>query len=318
MRAYQEELERYKQTENYQKYQIYLEAFNHRRQSMGNRRPSDGTVQFGRWIPSDTNAPLAAAPASLTPQLPSLTQQDPNGDQEMDLDIYEHGLEGQPHDATSPVKCGMSEVRAISKALGINPHTLRVAAYPSEEVTTKAIEDFLGGTGSLIYLWDREGANSLIKAVYDSQNDGAPIHAAEVFAMAAVGSYCDGDLGISYHRERFLEFFICLMSLPSAMCDLRRMRLFACLAICRFTNNVLSARKLMRELPRFSRPRDDRLTARSGGAQHWKANVHLALLSYRAYGGGTSVLVEHLSKHSFPGKVRTVSSCLVVAILTFV
>jgi hypothetical protein len=250
MRAYQEELERYKHTENYQKYQIYLEAFNHRRQSVvGNRQPLDATVQFGSRIPPNTNAPFASAPASLTPQLPSLLPEDPNGPQEMDLDIYEHGLEGQPHDATSPVKCGVAEVRDISKALGINPHTLRVAAYPSEEITTKAIDDFMGGTGTLIYLWDREGANSLIKAVYDPQNDGAQIQAAEVFAMAAVGSYCDGDLGVSHHRERFLEFFICLMSLPSAVCDLRRMRLFSCLAICRFTNNVVSARKLMCELP---------------------------------------------------------------------
>ena len=242
-RSYQEALERYKYTENYQTYQIYLEAFTQRQGS-----PTTRTIP-------ETKARSISDPAPFT-----LQQEDPDGDQEMILDAYDFGLEGQPHDATSPVKCGMTEVRVVSRALGVNPHLMRVAAYPSEDATTNAVEDFLNGTGALIYLWDREEAVAITKSVYHPQNDDTPLHATEVFAMAAVGSYCDGETGKSFYQERFLEFFLCLLSSPSAMCDLRRMRLFACLAICRFTNNVLSARTLMCELLNNLKYIHDRLT----------------------------------------------------------
>jgi hypothetical protein len=139
----------------------------------------------------------------------------------------------------------MAEVRNILTAQGINPDWIRVAAYPTEEVTTRAVEDFLNGTGSLLHLWDQEEAMALTKSVYHSQNDGTSVQATEVFAMAAVGSYCDGQRGESFSRERFLEFFLYSLSSTSAISELRYMRLFGCLAIIRFSNNVRSARELI-------------------------------------------------------------------------
>jgi len=234
MQSYQEKLELYMQTEDYQRHQIYLEAFNHRRQSLGI------TIRPG------TNAPYISDPAPIAPQPVASDEKDSDGDQEMILDTYDFGPEGQLHDSTSPVKSGMTEVRTVANALGINPHITRVAAYPTEDMTTKAVEDFLNGTGSLLYLWDRDEAFALIKSVYHPhKDDGTPVHATEVFAMATVGSYCDGKTGMRDYAERFLHFFMCLLSSHPAICDLQRMRLFVCLAIFRFTNNVQSARKLM-------------------------------------------------------------------------
>ena len=154
-------------------------------------------------------------------------------------------LEGQSQDMTSPVRSGMEEVRHISKALGVNPHLTRVAAFPREHLTTQAVEAFLHGTGSLLYFWDREEALGLVKSVYRPDRDTTPVYATEVFAMSAVGSYCDGEAHSMLLQKEFLSFLLYMLSSPSDMCDLRRMRLFACLAICRFTDSVESARRLL-------------------------------------------------------------------------
>ncbi len=232
---YQKELERYKQTENYQRYQIYLEAFKQQRHSPKIR------------ILPDSKAPSTSETAPSAPLPVRPEQEDLDDCQRMVFDPYDSGLEGQPHALTSPVKRGMAEVRDILTAQGIDPHLIRVAAYPIEDVTTKAVEDFLNGTGALLHLWDQEEAMALTKSVYHPQNGGPPVHATEVFAMAAVGSYCDGEMGGSFFREQFLEFFLYLLSSTSAISELHCMRLFGCLAIIRFANNVESARKLMCE-----------------------------------------------------------------------
>jgi len=167
----------------------------------------------------------------------------------MIFDPYGPGLEDQSHGATSPVQFGMVEVHNILTGQGINPHLIRVAPYPTEDVTTQAVEDFLNGTGTLLYLWEREEAMALTKSVYRPENDGTPVHATELFAMAAVGSCCDGERGKSFFPAQFLEHFLFLLSSTSAISELRCMRLFGCLAIIQFANNVESARNLICEPP---------------------------------------------------------------------
>jgi hypothetical protein len=139
----------------------------------------------------------------------------------------------------------MEEVRHISKALGINTHLTRVTAFPAEDMTTKAVEAFIHGTGSLLYLWNRNEGFDLVRSVYHPQRDSKPVYATEVFAMSAVGSCCDGDVHTTLFRDRLLHLFLCMLSSPSDMCDLRRMRLLACLATCRFTSSMESARRLI-------------------------------------------------------------------------
>ena len=140
----------------------------------------------------------------------------------------------------------MDEVRHILKALGINSHSIRVAALPPEDMTSKAVEAFLHGTGSLLYLWNQTEVSNLVRSVYHSQSDSKPADTTEVFAMSAVGSYCDGDAHTMLLQEKFLHLFLHMLVLHVDMSNLHRMRLFTCLAICRFTNSAESARRLMR------------------------------------------------------------------------
>ncbi|KAF2125851.1 hypothetical protein P153DRAFT_324148 [Dothidotthia symphoricarpi CBS 119687] len=233
LQEYKEEFMQYKQSENHQMYQTYLEKF---KQRLNNQEPTTSSVTKAA---STSQAVTSGSKHALQAQdRPEVTREDSSDTKYM-------GREGESQDTIPPVNSGMAEVRQVAKALGISLHHMRVNAYPSEESTTKAVESFLQGTGSLLYLWKRDEALSLVKSVYRSQPGSIPAHATEVFAMSAVGSYCDGEPHTSLSQETFLHFFLYMLSSPPEISNLSRMRLFACLAICRFTNSVESARSLM-------------------------------------------------------------------------
>jgi hypothetical protein len=162
----------------------------------------------------------------------------------------------------------MAEVRQIAQALGVDPQLTRVAAFPPEEATTQAVEAFIYGTGSLLSLWGQDEALNAVRSVYFPGTNSQPVSSIEVFAMSAVGSYCDSVGQEVLFREKFLHFFLYMLSSSSDITDLRCMRLFACLAICRFTNSVLSARRLMRKILTPFEFKIDRLTELSIGAWH--------------------------------------------------
>jgi hypothetical protein len=232
LQLYKAELDRYKLTENYQSYQRYLKQF-----KQGRSIPEPLTSSDDKTAPS-----LKSTFFSWLPELPDQKEFEAALLQSIDAEDPNPGAQSQ--DTISAIKYGIAEVRNVIKALGINFHSIRTSALPPENMTTTAVEAFLNGTGSLLYLWNREEALDLVRSIYHSGKDSTPLDATEVLAMAAVGSYCDGEASLLV-QEHFLDFFLCLLCIPSRMCDLRLMRLFACLAICRFTIDVESARRLM-------------------------------------------------------------------------
>jgi hypothetical protein len=222
LRDYKVELETYKQTEDYRGYQAYLEEFKQGQHSSKLKAPSYGKASL---IPKDQEE-IEAIPQDS-------------------FDTEDLCWESQPQDRAASIKSGMEEVHNILKSLGIHSHSTRVAAIPPKDITMKAVEAFLHGTGSLLYFWSQDEALDLIKSIYHPQGDSTPVHTTEVFAMSAVGSYCDGEAHTMLVQGKFLHSFLYMLSSPSNMSDLRRMRLFACLAICRFTNSTESARRLI-------------------------------------------------------------------------
>lgn len=242
LQAYKEEFERYKQTKNYQDYKTYLDEFDHRRRNLESTTPQDDQTSSTSELES-------------IGRLPSLGHEGSEATYEGGVDVSmgnqpsfdQFEVEDQFRDDISPVRLGMEEVRYILTSLGVNPHLIRASAFPPEDQTAMAVDDFIHGTGTLLYFWDQNEASNLVTSVYHPKTSLAPVHATEVFAMAAVGSFCDGKARPTEIQERFLHFFLSLLSSPSGTSDLRRMRLFACLAICRFMSSVESARRLMRK-----------------------------------------------------------------------
>jgi hypothetical protein len=233
LEEYKKELECYKQTEKYRSHQTYLDGFKER-----SHNPKPTTM-------SDNKASSTSELASFGPLTASEAQEEFKAARQESVDTDDIDMEGGTQNAALSDEDEVEEVRQISKALGMNPHSIRVAAFPPEDMTTKAVGTFVHGTGSLLFLWNRDEAFDLVRSVYHPQGDSNPVHATEVFAISAVGSYCDSEAHTMLTREKFLHFFLYMLSSSSDVCVLRRMRLFACLAICRFTSSVESARRLI-------------------------------------------------------------------------
>jgi hypothetical protein len=249
LQDYKKELERYKQTDNYQSYQTYLKRFEQQRHNPESIIQSDNKLSF-------THEPAISGQLPASQEEFEVTRQESVWTDDLDL-------EGGSQDTASPLKDETEEVRQISESLSVNAHLTSVTAFPLENVTTKAVEAFVHGTGSLLYLWDRDEAFDLVRSVYHPQSDSKSVYATEVFAMSAVGSYCDSEAHTMLAREKFLYFFSYMLSSFSDVDVFRRMRLYACLAICRFTDSVESARRLMCKRLMLFEFRPYQLTTRS-------------------------------------------------------
>jgi hypothetical protein len=266
LQDYKNKLELYKKTETYRSHQMYLEGFKQR-----SHNPKSITM-------SDNKAASTSKLASVGPLTTSEGQEEFEATCQESVDTDDIDSEGGSQDTASPDEDEVEEVRQISRALGINPHLIRVAAFPPEDMTTKAVEAFVHGTGSLLFLWNQEEALGLVTSVYHPQSDSKPVHTIEVFAISAVGSYCDAEAHTMLAREKFLHFFVYMLSSSSGVCALRRMRLFACLAICRFTNSVESARSLMCKRLMPFEFRHYWLTIRSISPQYGQAGIYVSIV----------------------------------------
>jgi hypothetical protein len=222
LQDYKDKLKKYKQTEDYRAYQTYLEEFKQGQHGSGFKTPSQDEASLVNKGQQETEITLQGSLATK--------------------DSY---LESQWQDKAAPVKSGMEEVHHTLRSLGIHHQTTRVASIPQENLTKKAVDAFLRGTGTLLFLWGQDEALNLMKSVYHSQRDPTPVYATEVLAMSAVGSYCDGEAHTMLIQEKLFHLFLCMLSSPSDISDLRYMRLFACLAICHFTKSTESARRLI-------------------------------------------------------------------------
>jgi hypothetical protein len=179
LEKYNEELGFYKKTEEYRNYQTYLEEFKQQQHHSKSMRPSDDKSSSAQRI-TDHNQP------PVTLEVLEATYQEK-------MDMKSQDLRSQSPDTASLTKDSMDEVRSISEALGIKNPPIGVTTFPQEDMTAKAVKIFLDGTGSLLFLWNREEAEDLVRSVYHLQHDSKPTHATEVFAMSAVGIYCDAE-----------------------------------------------------------------------------------------------------------------------------
>lgn len=250
---YKSKLEAYKRTKDYQRYQEYLDDFKQGQSDSEERRtlsstPDDPTTSIEPATQRDTPMQLSAQQRPSASHTSS--QETAQHTQDVDMDVDNEGddtPELHLEEASGPVKAGLEEAHRISTSLGINSHLIRVAPFPEEAATAKSVETFLRCTGALVYLWNYEQGSRQVQSLYHSPSELTPINSVEVFAMAAVGSYCDGHPETRAKANDFLEYFVYMLSSPLRFDALPSMRLYTCLALCRFTNSVESARKLMRK-----------------------------------------------------------------------
>jgi hypothetical protein len=228
LQRYKAETEAYKNTQEYRNHQAYLSRFYALHPPP---RASSVASETHGTNPTETIATPFEEPVRAFKSDLSETK------------LYEFDV---PQESIiSPLEAGMEEVDRISKALGVATRTSRANSFPTEATTAAAVRNFLNNTGSLLYLWSNDEARQLLKNVYHAEGSPNQLEVAELFAMAAIGSYCDGETSSTTSQPSIMDAFIHSMHMRPRFDHLHGMRLFACLAICRFINRAVSARKLM-------------------------------------------------------------------------
>jgi hypothetical protein len=239
MVEYDEENERYQKTESYHSYQAYLTDFKRKQR----KRESVGLPDH-RASPVFSSTSSGQSPASRNQGESQATRQ-AESDPAHPYRFNRITSDTPSQEITSPVEPGLEEVNKILNGLGIGAEYSKFNALPPEDMTNLAVEAFLHGSGSLLSLWDHDEAVNLVKTVYHPKDDSNHLDITEVFALATVGSFCDSEAATSSIPENFLHLFLSMLVSSSDISELHRMRLFTCLAVCRFTENIESARTLM-------------------------------------------------------------------------
>jgi hypothetical protein len=233
LQRYKSEVETYEKTEEYRDHQAYLTQF------YAAHPPPN--------LDSGTSETTETGPTETEPTTSTLSPIEEPGrtlkTEVSELDLYDFDV---PQDSSMPpIEAGMEEIMHVFEALGVGARFSRVKPFPPERNTSAAVQTFINNTGSLLYLWEKDEVTQLLVDVYHSKSGPTQLQVVELLAMAAIGSYCDGETSTSNVEPSFMDAFVYSLHTRTSFDHLRAMRLFTCLAICRFTNRATSARKLM-------------------------------------------------------------------------
>jgi hypothetical protein len=233
LQQYKSDIKEYERTQAYRDHHAYLVKF-YKSHTQAESSALATTGNLTTIQHEETNR--ATSPAD--------EEEHPIQNQSSETGTFEPDISQDPN--RSLVSGGMDEVGRIYSSSGASSRYSRLQPYAPEKYTAAAVQAFLDNTGSLLYLWSQEEVKGLLESVYHSQPGPTQRDAVELFAVSATGSYCDGTTELATYQQSFMDSFIYLLHSQVDIEELRAMRLFACLAICRFTNSVQSARKLMR------------------------------------------------------------------------
>jgi hypothetical protein len=176
MQEFEAQMDEYKRTDNWRKYQKYLDHFRLQQaqaQSSTGKRPttsrsttdsSNNTKVFSRASPTSSTGSPTTAPA-----------------------LSSSGTEAEMcHNALTLAFSELVTLRG--EVLDPNTQPYSKANLPPRELTQRAIYAFIKGTGSLLFTWTREQADEMIDRVYQPQTASEAedsMSVAECFTVAA-------------------------------------------------------------------------------------------------------------------------------------
>lgn len=240
MQEYEAQMDEYKRTENWRKYQIYLNDFKAQQaqsQSSSTKRPSNSrsttdssnNTRVSRGSPTSSVGSPTTAPSTFSA-------------------------------STEAESCHNALILAFSELVGLRSEILDPSAQPynkvnlpPRELTQRAIYAFIEGTGSLLFMWSREQADEMLDRVYRSQpvSEAADaMNIAECFVVAAMGAHYD--MECFPERIRKLLYASGTLYFHEHMVRqdyLRSMRLLLCMSFYSLLEKHMSARYLIGKLP---------------------------------------------------------------------
>jgi hypothetical protein len=179
MQEFEAQMDEYKKTESWRKYQLYLKEFRSQQaqqsQPSSVKRPyasrsttdsSNNTRVLSRASPCSTDSPINAP--LLSPA----------------------GIEAEAcHNALTLAFSELVALRGEILNSGHQPYDEH--HLPQEELVKRAMYAFIQGTGSLLFLWTYEQADEVLDRLYRPQKPVDAMTLAECFTVAAMGAHYD-------------------------------------------------------------------------------------------------------------------------------
>jgi hypothetical protein len=180
MQEFEAQMDEYKKTDNWRKYQAYLNEFKTQQStpSTGKQRPansrsttdtSNNTRQYSRASPSSSDSPVSLQSSSISA-----------------------GPEAEAcHNALTLAFSELVTLRGeILNGCG---QQFSQAFLPPEDRIRRSMYAFVRGTGSLLFMWTYDEVNEILDRIYRPQKKVDDMTLAECFTVAAMGSHYDID-----------------------------------------------------------------------------------------------------------------------------
>ncbi|KAG9185114.1 hypothetical protein G6011_07658 [Alternaria panax] len=181
MQEFEAQMDEYKKTDNWRKYQAYLNEFRTQqttsisgKQRPGNSRSttdtSNNTRQYSRASPSSSDSPVS-----------------------LQSSIVSAGPEAEAcHNALTLAFSELVTLRGeILNRGGVQQFSQ--GFLPLEDRVRRSMYAFVRGTGSLLFMWTYEQVNEILDRIYRPQRQVDDMTLAECFTVAAMGAHYDVD-----------------------------------------------------------------------------------------------------------------------------
>ncbi|KAF2439468.1 hypothetical protein P171DRAFT_123151 [Karstenula rhodostoma CBS 690.94] len=266
MQEYEAQMDEYKKTDSWRKYQAYLIDFRSQQQvsskaSLSSTRPSQSRTttsssytphhEYSRTSPS----PCSESPTSLTSSATSL------------------GMEAEVcHNALTLAFSELVSLRGEILGQSVRPYDAQ--HLPSEQLVKKAMYAFVQGTGSLLYMWTYAQVDEILDRIYRPQQPVDAMTLAECFTVAAMGAHYDMDcFPDRIRRVLYASGTLCFNEKTARFDYLRTMRLLLATAFYALLEKHMSARYVLvaaLQIARWKYPAMAKETSDSVADANWR------------------------------------------------
>jgi hypothetical protein len=243
MQEFEAQMDEYKKTENWRKYQSYLNDFKTQQSTpmSGKQRPansrsttdtSNNTRPYSRASPSSSDSPVSLQSSSISA-------------------------------APEAEACHNALTLAFSELVTLRGEIITGAAHqfgqaflPPEDRVRRSMYAFVQGTGSLLFMWTYEQVNEILDRIYRPQTKVDDMTLAECFTVAAMGSHYDIDAFPDRMRRLLYASGTLHFNEQTARQDyFRTMRLLLSLSFYSLLEKHMSAKYLIGISISYQRPR---------------------------------------------------------------
>ncbi|KAF1951514.1 hypothetical protein CC80DRAFT_553167 [Byssothecium circinans] len=230
MQEFEAQMDEYKNTDNWRKYQAYLTGFkSQQQQQAGGKRPGPSrTNSYNNRRVNSCASPSASSDSPLS--LPSNTS---------------IGTEAELcHNALTLAFSELVSLRGEILGQGAKPYNDQ--NLPPESLVRRAMHAFVQGTGSLLYMWEYGQVDEILDRIYRPQRRVDAMTLAECFIVSAMGAHYDMECFPDRIRKMLYASGTLFFNEKSATLDhMRTMRLLLSMAFYALLEKHMSARYLI-------------------------------------------------------------------------